>query len=367
MLKHLRTHMRWIMIAIVVAFLLSTFLMYSDGKSGRGRPQPSADGTMQDYVVATVNGQDLMRSALENMLRNYIQQANIRDITSTDIPFLYKAALDNQIFQLELEKEVGARNISVSDAEITAAVNEMADNFATREAFYQYIERNGIKMDDLRKDVKHQISRNKTIDAAVNASPISDDAAKEFYDMTKAIFFTQPGGFTFDVANLKNQNSAAVLRAKLSTADASWLDIISNDIPSSDIINKTGAPTFLSESFLSSDEKMRPLLTAEIDKVAPIVKISDDDYMVAVKRELIEAKEASFGEVSADIRGMLQQQHARTAYENFTKDLVSRAQIIIHDKELFPSERVSADVAVSADIAPVVPVSSDASADVPKS
>ena len=70
MLKNLRTHMKWIMITIVVAFLLSTFLMY-EGRSGRRGPSRSADGTMTDYEVAAVDGRPLMRSELENRLRAY--------------------------------------------------------------------------------------------------------------------------------------------------------------------------------------------------------------------------------------------------------------------------------------------------------
>ena len=44
-MRKLRTQMRWIMLAIVVAFLLSTFLMY-EGRGTRRGPRQSSNGAM---------------------------------------------------------------------------------------------------------------------------------------------------------------------------------------------------------------------------------------------------------------------------------------------------------------------------------
>ena len=51
MMNFLRKQMKWVMAIIVVAFLLSTFLMY-EGGSTRRTPTKNADGTMSDYEVA---------------------------------------------------------------------------------------------------------------------------------------------------------------------------------------------------------------------------------------------------------------------------------------------------------------------------
>ena len=90
MLKHLRTHMRWIMGAIALAFLLSTFLMYDMRGSRRNSPpSPSDDNSTQsrhnDYPVAVVNGRDIMRSDIDLMFSNYVKQSNSEPL-STDIP-----------------------------------------------------------------------------------------------------------------------------------------------------------------------------------------------------------------------------------------------------------------------------------------
>ena len=136
-MRKLRTQMRWIMLAIVVAFLLSTFLMY-EGRGTRRGPRQSSNGAMEDYEVAQVNGRPLMRSELEQRLRNYLENYGQHGMASVDMPALYKSLLDQYAFELQLAQEVRDRGIQVTDAEAEQAMKDYADQaFPTREAFYQ--------------------------------------------------------------------------------------------------------------------------------------------------------------------------------------------------------------------------------------
>ncbi|MBQ2615271.1 MAG: SurA N-terminal domain-containing protein, partial [Synergistaceae bacterium] len=116
MMKFLRTQMKWIMAIIVVAFLLSTFLMY-EGRGTRRTPSRNPDGTMADYEVAQINGRSLMRSELEQRLRNYLSTYSTRSMTSIDMPAIYRSVLDQAILESQLTKEVQEKGITVSDAE----------------------------------------------------------------------------------------------------------------------------------------------------------------------------------------------------------------------------------------------------------
>ncbi|MCL1941396.1 MAG: peptidylprolyl isomerase, partial [Synergistaceae bacterium] len=329
MLKHLRTHMRWIMIAIVLAFLLSTFLMYDSGRSRRG-PAPDADGRVQDYAVASINGRDLMRSELEIMVRNYVQQSNIRELTSADIPYLFQAALDNAVFQTELNKEVEARNPDVSEQEINLQINSMADRFPTRETFYQSMERSGVKMDDLRRDVRRQIATEKTVSGLLTVEVISDDALRSFYDVMKTFAFRVPKGFTFDIIELSEDKTALDLREKIAADSGGWLETISGHPRSSDVIRKTDEPVFFSEAALSEDKKLSYMISLEIGETGHVTEVSSSDYMIAVKRENREETVMPFDEVSFDIRMMLEQQQQRNALDKFRNDMITRAVLEIY-------------------------------------
>ena len=334
LLKHLRTHMRWIMIAIALAFLLSTFLMYDSG-TNRGR-EPS-DGRFQDYAVAAVNGREMMRSELEMIVRNYIQQSNIREISSADIPYLYQAAFDNAVFQIELDKEVDSRNLDVSEDEITFQINNMADQFPTREAFFQSIERSGVKMEDLRRDLRRQIEMEKTIENHLAGQEVvSEDAVSSFYDMMKGLFYSRPKGFLFDVIRLSDDKTAGDLRAKIAENSENWREIVSEDVYSSDILGVSPEPSFFSERALSEDESLSFMIHLEIGEVGGVAEMSSNDYMIAIKRENREETFTPFDEVSLDIRMMLEQRQQRAALDAFRRDLTARAVVEIYDNSIFP-------------------------------
>ena len=327
--------MRWIMIAIVIAFLLSTFLMYDRGSSRR-EPSYNPDGSLQDYVVASINGRELMRSELETMIRNYIQQLNIRELTSEDIPYLYQATLDSAVFNMELNKEVDSRNLDVSEDEITFQVNVMADRFPTREAFFHSIERRGVKMEDLREDIRLQIKTEKTIANALGDQTISDEALFEFYDVMQALLFSRPKGFLFDLIELSNDVTAEDLRAKIADDSEKWEEIISEHPRSSDVVRRSPEPLFLSEFALSEDKNLSYMITLDIGEVGHVTEVGSNDYLVAIKRGDREASVAPFEEVSGDIRMMLEQQQQRSAFEEFRNDMISRAVVEIYDHSLFP-------------------------------
>ncbi|MCL2767833.1 MAG: SurA N-terminal domain-containing protein, partial [Synergistaceae bacterium] len=344
MLKHLRTHMRWIMGAIALAFLLSTFLMYDSGGGRRREPSLSEDGRLNDYAVAAINGRELMRSELDIMVSNYARQSNIVELSSTDIPFFYQAALDNAIFQMELSKEVDSRNLNVSEEEITAQVNIMAERFPTREAFFQAVERSGIKMEDLRRDIKRQIATEKTIESSLGIQVVSDDALLEFYDLMKGLLYRRPKGFTFDIIELSDDKVAEGLRVKIAEDIGKWAEIVSDDPNSSDIIRSSTEPLFFTESILSEDKRLSNMISLNIGEVGNVIEMSSNDFMIPIKRENREESVATFDEVSLDIRAMIQDQQQRTAVDKFRRDLLARAIVEIYDHSVFPAP-VSPDVA----------------------
>ena len=360
MFKFLRNQMRWIMITIALAFLLSTFLMY-DTRSGSRSSTPSGtseNGNILDYAVAVINGRNLMRSEMDRMVHDYVQRSNIRELSSTDIPFLYQATLDDWVFRLELSREVEARNIDVSEEEITIQVNNMADSYTTREAFQQAIQRSGIKMEDLRNDIKRQIITERTISSAIGAPTISEDTLVEFYDVMKGLLFSKPKGYMFDLVEVSVDKTAGELREKIAADLDNWREIVSQDDYSQDVVRISTEPLFFSEIALSSDSKLSFMVDLGVGEVGPVSEVSSNDFMIVIKRENMEESFTPYDEVSLDIRMMHEQQQQRAAYDSFRDALMARAIVEIKDASLFPAtespevENESADegLTVSPDI-----------------
>ena len=341
MLKKLRTQMRFIMIVVVVAFLLSTLLMY-EGRSRR-TPRVNADGTMSDYEVAQVNGRALMRSELENRLRQYAGSLNQRDLTSRDMPAVYKTVLDQYVLESQMAREVEAQGIRVSDAEADAAMKAQADRyFVTREDFYQYLAQRGIKQDEYKKSLARQMASDALVRNAIGQIVISDDATAEFYDTMKSLLFFSPSGFMVYLANLESSADAEALREDL-VGGKSWTEAISNDkFVNVSANNLTREPIFISGVSFNS-VALLPMASLDIGEVSPVFSLTSGDYTVGVKTEVVSESYRPYDEVSGDIKTLLTQQEERVRLQAFYKSLTDKAQVEIFDTSLFPKPEAEAE------------------------
>jgi hypothetical protein len=334
LMDKLRTQMRWIMIVIVIAFLVSTFLMY---ESGSRRGGVSSSGQMEDYAVADVNGRRLMRSALEQRVRQYVEEQGTRELESTDLPFIYQSALNQYAMEQQMAQEVQDSGIVISDADAEQAMKNYADQaFPTREAFYQFLDRSGRKVEDYKKDIARQMASQRLIEESIGIVTVSEDEAVEFYDSTKNLFFRQPSGFNISLATFASEDEAVKVRNSLLEGDL-WESATSGDVvDAAKVIDITTAPVFVPES--AFNDYLEPMKSLKLGAVSPVFEISSDDFAVGVKNEAVEEKISPYDEVSADIRVLLQQQKERTALTNFSQGLLGRARIVIHDPDLFPSQ-----------------------------
>ena len=341
-MRTLRSQVRWIMIAIVVLFVLSIFGMY-----GFNSPRGNSSGG-EDYAVAEIDGKTVMRSVLEQQLRNYVERANVRDITSADIPGLYQAALENIALASRLEKEAAESGMSASDEEINAAVKEVSDQFPTKEAFMQYLDQSGIKMPDFRKNMAAQVVQMKLMEKAVGKAEVSDEEAKEFYEKMKQLFFHSPAGYTMDFIRVKSSGEAEKILAVMSEGKE-FKDAVGAVI-STDIIEKTPAsgPVFVPESGFR--DKLASLSGLEINKPTPAIELASNDILVAVKREKVEEKTSSFEEVSGDVKAVLTEEKLRAGQAEFFKGLRERTNIVILDPTLFPKPEEKKEAPVSQDV-----------------
>ena len=348
MLKNLRTHMKWIMIIIVVTFLLSTFLMY-EGRSGRRGPSRSADGTMTDYEVAAVGGRPLMRSELENRLRAYLENSGLRNAASLDLPAVYQAVLDQYVLERQLESEVKKADIAISDADAEQAMKAYADSaFPTREAFYAALERQGISSAEYKKNLARQLAVQQLLHVAVGDVTVSEDEAVKFYDSIKDQLFRTPAGVNLQVARFGASADAEALRASLQ-AGTDWAQATSGDaLASMDVLSVTREPLFLPESAFTG--ALAELASLDVGAVSPVFSATSGDFSVAVKTELVSESIRPYEDVSSDVRAFLRSQEERRKLNDYEADLMAKAEVVIYDASLFPA---SADaVAASPDLQP---------------
>ena len=337
--------MKWIMVIIVVAFLLSTFLMY-EGRSGRRSPGRNPDGTMADYEVAQVNGRALMRSELERGLRNVLESLGRREVTSRDMPALYQAVFDEYVLESQIAREVEERGIHISDAEADLAVKAYADRYyPTREAFYQTLQAAGIKREDYRKEAARQLASQQLYQSAIGDVTVSEEEASRFYDSMKDIFYRTPEGFQVHFASYGSPEEAEAFRSRI-VAGSTWDQAASEGrTVSQDVANVTKEPVFLPVTAFSSG-MFAPLASLDVGEVSPVFPISSNDFAVGLKVGHTDEQVRPYDDVSADIRLMLREQELRQRRDAFQSELMEKAQIVVYDTSLFPKRPESV---VSAD------------------
>ena len=336
MLRYLRSHVKAIMIAVIVLFVVSIFAGYGlYSRSGQG-----GDG-QRDYAVAEVDGKDVMRSDIEKGTMQLAEQlGSEREITSADIPFMRKAILDSTAIEAELEKEIKNRKIEVTQDEIEENYTSIMDSYPTREEFKAFLERSGITEAQVKSDIKKQISQRKVLDALSAEIDVPAEDARKFYDSAKTFLYKQPAGFKVNIATFRS-NEAAKLAQKSIEGGEGWDKVMEQH--KADIMTSTpyDKPVLITEQMMV--DSLAALKDLPLNKVSPVMPVTSSDSYVAVKRSKEAEKQLSYNEVSADLVAMIRSQKAQEKQQEFYEELLSRAKIKILDPEIFPAP-ASADV-----------------------
>jgi peptidyl-prolyl cis-trans isomerase SurA len=166
-----------------VFLLWSGFLLMA--ASGCHRP-PSPD------VVATVNGKEITRSELEKYYKSNLgdvpqeppaEQANIVRLN------VLRQMIDDETLQQRAAK----LNLAASDEDVNAKLTEMKA-LSTQEEFEKKLRERNLTLDDLKRDVRRQLTRtklvNKEIESKIN---ITDAEISDYYKANKSEFnFIEP-------------------------------------------------------------------------------------------------------------------------------------------------------------------------------
>ena len=341
MLRYLRSHVKAIMIAVILLFVLSCFAGYGlYARSGRG----SGDG-MRDYAVAEIDGKDVMRSDIEKGTMQLAEQLGSgKEVTSADIPCMRKAILDSTAIQAELEKEIKSRKIDVTEDEIEEAYKNIMDSYPTREEFKAYMERSGITEKQIKDDLKKQISQKKIMDALAAEINVPDDEARKFYDSTKTFIYKQPAGFKVNIATFRSNEAAKAAQKSLEGGE-NWDKVLESH--KSDVMSSTpyDKPVLITEQMMS--DSLAAIKDLTLNKVSPVIQVTGSESYIAIKRSKDAEKQLSYEAVSADVVAMIRNQKAQEKQQQFYEELLKRAKIKILDPSIFPA-------AVSADVAPEV-------------
>ncbi len=137
--------------------------------------------------MATVNGKEILRSELERDYQTYVgdnpqkpspQEADIQRLT------VLHQMIQNEVLQQQAAK----LNLTASDEDVNARLTEMRAPY-TEEAFNNLLKQRNMTLDDLKREIRRQLTEsklmNKEIESKIN---ITDAQIAAFYEQHKAEF-----------------------------------------------------------------------------------------------------------------------------------------------------------------------------------
>ena len=138
-------------------------------------------------MVATVNGKDILRSELEKYY-----QANLADNAqkpSAEQADIVRLNILKQMIEDEILRQRAAKlNLAASDEDVNAKLTEMKAPF-TQEEFDRQLQQRNITIDDLKRDMRRNLTKtkllNKEIESKIN---ITDAEISDYYAAHKAEF-----------------------------------------------------------------------------------------------------------------------------------------------------------------------------------
>ena len=159
---------------------LGALLLFA-GAGCKQQRQPSPD------VWATVNGQEIKRDDVDKFYRTRVspegQEPSQEEALSLKLNVLDEL-INNEIL-LERAKKL---NLEASDGEVEDKFTELKSPY-TEDEFQRQLKERGVSVDDLKRDLRRQLSIQKLLNREVVAKiSITDQDVSEFYNANKAQF-----------------------------------------------------------------------------------------------------------------------------------------------------------------------------------
>ncbi len=156
---------------------------------GAGCRRDSAPGP---DVWAVVNGKEILRQDVEKIFRSRVN-ADAPSPSQEEALSLQLSILDELVNSEILLQRANKMNLVASDAEVEDKFTESKSPY-TEEEFQKKLKETGLSVDDLRSDIRRQLSIQKLLNREVVAKiSITDQDISDFYNKNRAQFnVTEP-------------------------------------------------------------------------------------------------------------------------------------------------------------------------------
>ena len=302
----------------------------------------AADAVVVDRIVAVVNDDLITLFDLNQNFRPY--EANIKALgyapeRERETLFKLRTDLLNQLIERKLSDQVVKNNnIEVSEQEIDTALERLKDaRSLTDDDLRAGLARQGLTLEEYRKNLKQQLLRNKLVNREVKSKiVITEDDINAYYDAHREkfagesnyhlwnIFIRTPEFADDSTKRIALENMEAVLTQ---LRQGRSFESFAVDDPDSPIAPK-GADLGQFKLDELSPELREAVSGMKAGDFSPILK-TDMGYQIIFVQKIVEAKSKSLAAVKSEIHEILYNEAVDNRFQKWLKDLRKKSHIKI--------------------------------------
>ncbi|MBE0477102.1 MAG: peptidylprolyl isomerase [Coriobacteriia bacterium] len=294
----------------------------------------SLSGCGDRDVAARVNGEVIKKSLIDKQMEQVKKQyASMFEGADGDARLLdfRERLLDNAINGVLIRQAAKDEGITVTDADVDKKIEELKAGFANEEAFNQAIEKSGMKLEDLREQLRDQAVTTKLVEKLTRDVKVDDAAVDEYYEKNKEQFVEKAAVHASHILFSEDDKSTAekVLTQVKNGGDfAELAKEYSKDTVSAANGGDLGWPTTpYVQEFQSAADKLEP------GEVSDLVKSPFGWHIIKVVEKRGD-RQKPLKEVREQISDILSQRQQAEAYQKYVDKLREKAKIEILDPEL---------------------------------
>jgi len=329
MLRGFRKNLNVIIIIVVVAFVFTIFYGTFTRRSQNSSQNVAAAATVNNTVITIYD--------LENQFRNFISQFDNKYLNELDekgVNYLKRLTLESMINNELLYQEAKSRKIKVSNDEINARLNEIKANFPSDREFQNYLQYQGIRINDLRESLKRDLMITHLTDSLYESIIIPPEDIKNYYEKNKSLFSTPAQYHLYQMTFTSQEEAEKVYkRVNLGEDFSSLAKTYSTDSYAS----QGGDAGWISENALPNEVKDILIEMKEnLGSVTPIVKIGDN-YQFFKLIETKPAEEKTLEESQEEIKVILENEQKKVKLEHLIAEIREKANIVYSESILASS------------------------------
>src|SRR5499427_5062602 len=169
---------RSVMKALILSVLLAGLLI-----TASCGPDSSASAN----VVARVNGKDITATQLDKQVQVQLN-GNEQPASAEELQDLKLQVLNRMINDQILLEHAGTANLSASDAEVDVKFNEFKSQY-TEEKFQDLLKQQKMSVDDIRGELRKQITVDKLVNKEITSKiSVTDAEIKAYFEKNKESF-----------------------------------------------------------------------------------------------------------------------------------------------------------------------------------